>query len=188
MASYRGRWGDAARDGVLFTGTAAATGLVLPIYSDTAQLFVLWNPSDSGVNAYILNITMGYKDTTLAAAGIALGVLKNAGNSVATAAPFSAFTDQAPYRGGLASLTGGNKVRFAGAAATVTTGLAVLGPILWSQDAFAAAGVTNMAAKVFRNFDGELMLAPNTAIFLCGIIAQLGKWIPSITWAEDSAV
>ncbi len=183
--TYRGRWGDAAHDGRLFTGTAAATGLILPIYSNTAQLFGLWNPSNSGRNCYILNITMGYKSTTLAASGICLGLLLNVGSAVATAAPISAFTDQAPYQGGLSSTTGGNRVRFTGSAATVTTGLMVVGPILWSQDAFAATGAVNMASPTFRDFDGELMLAPNTACFLSGTIAQLGTWIPSITWAED---
>ncbi len=185
MATYRGTWGDAARDGRLFHATAAASGIVLPIYSNTAQVFGMWNPANSGRNAHIVHLSMGYVDTTLAAADIVWGLLTNVGNSVATAAPISAFTEVVPYRA-MSSSTGGNLVRVATGAATVTTALMVLGPVMWSQDAMTAAATVAMAARTYRVFRGELMLAPNTAIFLAGNIAQLGKWIPSITWVEDT--
>ena len=183
-ARYRGTGGDAARDGKLFHITAAAAGIILPIYSNTAQKFALWNPANSGVNAYIQNITLGYVNATLAASGIGIGLLLNAGNSVATAAPMSVFTEVSPTRA-LSSVSGGNRVRAAPGTITVTTGLMVLGPILWSQDALPATAAVNMAAQTFRDFNGELMLAPNTAMFLCGTIAQLGNWVPSVTWVED---
>jgi hypothetical protein len=178
----------ATREGRLFSGTAAATGLVLPIYSATAQLFGLWNPANSGVNAFLVSVRLGYVDTTGAAGGFVWGLLRDAGSNVATAAPISAFTDTTPERGLVGTAKGGNRVRFTGSAATVTTGLMVLGEQLGlNQLVLTAADATNPVFTVAREYRGETAITPGTALFLCGNISTLSKWVPTVKWVEEKA-
>lgn len=185
-AIYRGDWGDAAREGRLFTGNSAAAGIVLPIYSATAQLFGWWNQSHSGVNMILVDISLTYVDTTGAAGGYCLGLLRNAGSNMGTAAPISAFTDTTAERGTMGTATGGNRVKFTGSAATVTTALMVIGRQLGvSQTVLTAADATNIVAHTSRRFSGEVQLAPGNAMFLCGNIATLSKWAVTATWVED---
>ncbi len=173
----------------MFHGTAAASGLVLPIYSNTAQLFGLWNPSDSGVDAVLASVELGYVSTTAAAGGYVMGLLTGVGSSVATAAPISAFTAGAPLNGRMGSKTGGNSVRFSPSAVTVTTGLMVIGFELGlNQLVVTASDATTVPWRMGREFDGEYRLAPGNAWFVCGNIATLATWVPTISWAEERIV
>ena len=174
---------QAAKEGRLFIGSAAAAGTVLPIYSATAQKFGIWNPAGSGVNANVLGINMTYVDTTGAAGGYVLGINRNAGSALATGG-ISAFTADTEVDNALSGKLGGNKVRFAPAAATT------LAPALWrhlglSQNAFTAAGTDQMAFNLGIKFDGDCIVEPNTAVWLCGNIATLAKWASTIAWIEE---
>lgn len=181
-----GKFYDDAKAGRVFTGNSAAGGLVLPIYSATAQLFGFWNQSHSGVNLEILRVRGTYVDTTGASGGFVWGLLRNAGSNMGTAAPISAFTPTVPERGLVGSSTGGNKVLFTGSAATVTTGLMVLGRQLGvNQLVLTATDATNSVFNFKEDYDGDLVVAPGTAIFLCGNISTLSKWAVSVTWAEQ---
>ena len=173
---------QAAKEGRLFIGSAAAAGAVLPIFSATAQKFGIWNPAGSGVNANVLGINMTYVDTTGAAGGYVLAVNRNAGSALATGG-ISAFTAGTPDNA-LSGKTGGNKVRFAPAAATT------LAPAIWrhlglSQNAFTAASTDKMAETVGVKFDGDCIVEPNTAVWLAGNIATLAKWASTIAWIEE---
>ena len=68
-----------AKQGLIFTGNMAATGLVLPIFSNTAQVCGIWNPAGSGVNAVLMGVRGTYVDTTGATGGYCLGIMKDAG-------------------------------------------------------------------------------------------------------------
>ncbi len=186
MADYRGKWYDAAKAGKVFVGSAAAAGIVLPIYSATAQLFGLWNPPASGVNLIMVSLRMTYVDTTGAAGGYVWGLLRNVPAAAGTAAPISAFTEATPERGILGRQTGGNRVAFTGSAATVTTGLMVAArQIGQNQLVTTAADATTVPWTFREDYDGDLCLAPGNAMFLAGNIATLTKWVPSVTWIEE---
>lgn len=179
---------DAIESGKAFMGCAAASGLVLPIYSATAQLFGLWNPVGSGVIAYLLNLRMTLVDTTGAAGGFCWGLLPNAGSQLGTAAPISAFTEQLPYRLPLTGAQGGNRCRFSGSAITVTTALMV--PV-WqtglNQLVLTPATTGAPAFSMTETYNDDLCIGPGGALFLSGNIATLSKWVPSVSWYERPA-
>ncbi len=155
---YGGRWYHASKQGRVFTGNAGVAGSVLPIFSNTAQVFGIWNPAGSGVNAVLINLAATYVDTTGAAGGFCLAIMKNAGSALATGG-ISAFTETAPERG-LCGTTGGNKVRFTASAATV------IAPTLLRQLGIntlvlTAADATNPTFSFNKDFDGDLVVAPN---------------------------
>ncbi len=176
----------AAKAGQLYTGSSAASGLVLPIYSGTAQLFGLWNQANSGVNLSMVSLRMTYVSTTGAAGGYVWGLLRNAGSNVGTAAPISAFTDTTAEKGLMGTSVGGNRVRFTGSAATVTTALMVIGRNIGiNQLVLTAADATCVPWVMREDYDGTFNVAPGNAIFLCGNIATLTTWAASVTWLED---
>jgi hypothetical protein len=182
---YGGRWYHAAKQGRVFTGNDAAAGQVLPIYSATAQKFGIWNPPGSGVNGVLVGLRGTYIDTTGAAGGYCLGLLRNVPAVAGTASPISAFTETAPERGLLGNDTGGNKIKF-GLAITVTTALMVIGRQLGiNQTVLTATDATNLFSAFKEDFDGDLVLKPGNALFVCGNIATLCKLACSLTWAEE---
>ncbi len=184
--NFRGKWYGASRAGKLFVGSAAASGIVLPIYSATAQVFGFWNPPQSGVNLVMVSLRMTYVDTTGAAGGYVWGLLRNVSAAAGTAAPISAFTPTVPERGMMGGATGGNKVSFTGSACTVTTGLMVAArQIGLNQLVTTAADATTVPWTAREDYDGDLILAPGNGLFLAGNIATLTKWVPSATWIEE---
>lgn len=172
-----------AKHGMLFSGSSAATGLVLPIFSNTAQLFGVWNPAGSGVNVSLLSIAASYVDTTGAAGGFALAINKNIGSALATGG-ISAFTEATPDKGivGMGA-QGGSRVRFTASAATT------IAPVLWkqlgiNQLVLTATDATNGLLHFYREFDGDTNFGPGNAVWMCGNIATLSKWAVTWTWAE----
>lgn len=182
--SVGGKWYHAAKQGRVFTGNMAATGIVLPIFSATAQVFGLWNPAGSGVNGVLVGLRGTYVDTTGAAGGYCLAVNKNIGGSLATGG-ISAFTDGTPERGMIGSGVGGNRIRFTPSAAT-TIAPTVARQLGVNQLVITATDATNGFFAFKEDFDGDLVLPPNTAIWVAGNIATLAKLAVSITWAEEN--
>lgn len=177
-----GRWYHLAKQGLVFSGSMAATGVVPPIYSSTSQVFGIWNPTGSGVNGILIGVRASYVDTTGATGGYCLAVSKNAGSGLATG-NISAFTESVPERGLIGSGAGGNRIRFTASAATVVA------PTIYrqlgiNQTVLTAADTANGFFAFKEEFDGDVVLAPNTALWLCGNIATLAKLAASIVWAE----
>lgn len=172
-------WSPDVQAGRVFSATSAAAGVVLPIYSNTAQIVGLWNPGNSGVNCFIISVALTYVDTTGAATGFVLGINKSIGSSLATGG-ISAFTAAAPDRalGG----TGGNRVLCTTSAATT------IAPTLWRSlginQLVLTATDTATPPDRYRAFDGDCVVPPNNAIWLGGNIAQLSKWVATICWSE----
>lgn len=177
----------AAKQRKVFTAPAAAAGGVLPIFSNTAQLFGLWNPAGSGVVAIVREIAQTYVSTTGAAGGFVLGVVKNAGAGQGAAGQgITAWTDIPVFDGrtnGKESTQ--NKCR-ASSAATVVAPV-ILRHLGLNQLVITAADATNVQWKAVSQFEGDLQVEPNTAIFLAGNIATLIIMAPSFTWEEEAA-
>ncbi len=185
VQQHSGKWYQAAKQGKVFTGNADAAGLVLPIFSATAQVFGIWNPAGSQVNGILLGVSATYVSTTGAAGGFVLAVNKNIGGATATGS-LSAFTEGTPERGlvGQTNGSGGNRIRFTPSAAT-TVAPTILRHLGWNQLVLTAADTANTTFQFHRDFDGEIVIGPGTAIWLAGNIATLSRWAPSITWAEE---
>lgn len=177
------KWYHLAKQGMVFSGSAASAGIVLPIYSGTGQVFGIWNPAGSGVNVVLINVSMGYVDTTGAAGSYVWGINKNIGSALATGG-ISAFTAGTPDKGIVGSGSqGGSRVLFTPSGAT-TIAPVIWRHIGWNQTVVTAADNTNIISDVSRDYDGEACIGPGNAIWLSGNIATLSKWVPTVTWAE----
>ena len=184
---YGGKYYEAARRGRLFHGSSAAAGVVIPIYTNTAQVFGIWNPPNSGVLGVLAKLRMTYNLTTQIAGGFVLGILRDVGQVAATAGPISAFTKTTATceRGRTGNQQGGNKIQFTGSAATITDLITSLISLGINHLATTAADATVTPFTVGCDFDGEVCLEPGNALFLCSNKAQAGNWIPTLSWIED---
>lgn len=178
-------WYGLAKAGKVFTGSIAAAGVVLPIYSNNTQQVGLWNPSGTGVDLIIKTICLTYVQTTGAAGGYVIGQLTGLGPAVATGSNITAFTETAAVSdypaGGYSSVAKfgqGATLTVVGSAVTIKRHLGL------NQNAFTAAGTGQMPYESVLNFDGDLVVTPGNAIFLAGNIATLATLSGSITWAE----
>ena len=187
MSQMGGKYAQATREGRVFTGNMAAAGAVIPIYSNTAQKVGIWNPKGSGVDVELIKIGQTYIDTTQAAGGFVLGLVKNAPANLGTGGEgISAFTDgtlNTDIFNGLVGDERGPKARFTPSAAAVTAPI-VLRHLSYNQDAMPATGAVNMAKPSELVFDGDLWVPPGNAIFFAGNIATLVKLAVSMTWCE----
>ena len=182
-------WYGLAKAGRVFTGNIAAAGVVLPIYSNNTQQVGLWNPVGNTVDLVVKSINLTYVQTTGAAGGYVIGQLTNAPAAVGTGLSISAFTETAAvsdYPGGgyasVAKFGQGSTLTVVGSSVTIKRHLGL------NQNAFTAAGTGQMPYESVLSFDGDLVVTPGTAIFLCGNIATLATLSGSITWAEVSRV
>ncbi len=185
VQSLADKHAQAAKEGRLFIGSAAAAGTVLPIFSATAQKFGIWNPAGSGVIANVVALTMSYVSATGAAGGYVLAINRLAGAALATGG-ISAFTEDLEVDNALSGKLGGNKCKFTPSAATV------IAPVIWrhlglNQTAFTAAGTASAggASENGIKFDGDCLVEPNTAVWVAGNISTICVWACSIAWVED---
>lgn len=173
--SYRGN---------VFWGSAAATGIVTTIFSNTTYVgLLLWNPQGSGKNLVPIRAIQGriLAATTVAAWGHSY--LANAGAGLGTAV--SAFTAITATRGmaNNPGVTGqGSSVALLGGGATLGTAFA------WGRSNGFSEG-TNTTAVVdqvlVEDFGGNLIIPPGTVFApFAASAAQGGTWLPSIVWEE----
>lgn len=174
----------AARQGKLFTSNMAAAGAVLPIFSGTTQQFGLFNPLGSGVVCNIHEIAMTYVDTTGAAGGYVLALVKNAGGGIATGGNLTSATVLSVWD----ALSNGNS-----SGANKAYGITAFGctaPVIYrhlgqNQLVTTAADATTVPWTTRHTFNGDVGVKPGTVLALAGNIATLSKWACSITWSEE---
>mgnify|MGYP001605013233 CR=1 FL=1 len=177
---------ELALRGRVYRGNMAAAGAVLPIFSNTTQQFGLWNPAANDRIAEIFEIGLGsYVDTTGAAGGYVLGIVKGAPAVLATGAKITAFTETEPENS-MPAYGQKNKVLFGQGATLTVTAPVVYKHLHINQNAFTAAGTGQMPVKgpVIEFPDRTLWLPPGNAIFLAGNIATLAKFAPTVEWGE----
>ena len=188
MAKVKSR-AQLALEGKVFVGSAAAAGFAIPIYSNTAQQFGLWNPAGNGRWAEIFNIGLGsYVSTTGAAGGYVLGIVKGAPAQLATGAKITVFTETTPENA-IPSFGVVNTVKFGQGATLTVTAPTLFRHLSINQDVVPATSVVQYAIKgpVVEFPDRTLWLPPGNAIFLCGNIATLSLYAPTVEWGEHEA-
>lgn len=186
VSELHGKYYTQSYNGNAFWASAAATGLITTIFSNTTYVgLLLWNPQGSGKNLVPIRAVQGriLAATTVAAWGHSF--LLNAGAGVGTAAPLSAFTAITATRGPANNpgVTGqGASVALVGGGATFTTALA------WGRANGFSEGTNTTAVVdqvISEDFDGSLIIPPGTLMaVLAASAAQGGTWLPSILWEE----
>lgn len=166
--------------GNVFIGSTAATGIAIPAYNATAQLFGLWNPAGSGKNAVLVKINIGVATLgTPAVSALGLSYISGAGSAIgATGAPITAFATTAPVNG-LVGKGSQNSALFTLAATTIAPTF-FYDLALSQESAVAGTGVFWME----HDFDGAVIVPPNTYIGLGGSAAPGQTTQATLVWFE----
>lgn len=167
--------------GQMFIGSTTSAGVAIPAHNATAQVFGLWNPAGSNVNLVLAKLSVGVATLgTNAVSSLGLSYVANAGSAIgASGAPITAFTATAALNAKL--LTGpASKARFTLAATTIApTFFYALG---MAQNATTTQPVAEQAYS--HDFDGDVIIPPNTYIGLGGSAAPGSTYQVSLSWVE----
>lgn len=173
--------------GNVYYGSNAAAGAVFSIFSNTSFTgLLLWNPQGSGKKLSVIKASLGLAaqaSTALASFGYCW--INNAGASIATGAPLSAFGAITATRGnGQCGPTGqGSSVALVGTSATLTTAFA------WGRAADFSAGtgaITTQIAvtQLSELMHGTMIVYPGTILALTSDILSGVTGVGQFIWEE----
>jgi hypothetical protein len=181
-ALAQGSYYEACMRGDMYCAVNTAAGTAIPILTSATVTPTLWNPLNSGFYAEIVNLSMSTISGTPAVVGGILWVIqRNAGSLVDTAAPFSVFTNIAPFNCRL-DLPDDVSMRFA-VVTTYTAAPVFLMPAGLSQDAWTAAS-TYPTWTISIDYNGRLIVPPGTAVGLAATAATGCLYSIGITYIK----
>lgn len=180
ISALHGRWYELTRRGMVFIASTAIAGLALPIYSATAQLFMIWNPANSGYNLELICAAFGKVSTTGSDGHICWGYKTGMGSGLGT--PCSAYTAGTPVNA-LLGANGDTVTNFAPATATVTAPSYLRNSGI-TQTEVADAQISPPYQLVEDFEKNPLIIAPGSAIFACQSIAASTVWGVAVTYAR----
>jgi len=148
---------------------AAAVGIAIPIYSNTAQTMGIWNKSTSKYISIIDLAVSSYSTGPLAIGGIGFALV-NAGIGLGT--PISASV-AIPNCYNLKDFTAANSADFLWCSATVVAPTIFIPSGIFSPGVYAVTTATSPALlQCTRQYDGRLVVPPGVALFISGSVAQ----------------
>ena len=178
------------RGNCFFVSTVAA-GLAIPIFSTTAPTLCLWNPSGSGKNAVLIRASASNTlNVTTVQGAFLLMAQFNAGNTIATGAVFTAFTQAALGTNLFNCNLGGGNVSVMKSAATATNTLtggstsviANMGQI--NPTTIAGAVASGSQPALVYDFDGTVIVPPGVVVYFAASSATTALFEQSLLWEE----
>jgi hypothetical protein len=162
------RYKSAASGNSYIALNALVAGTALPIYSNTAQLMVLWNKSvakNLAIQSVQLNLVSG---TAMVVGGFGFTPIM-AGTGLGT--PISANVPVASiYK--MSTFEAASSADFSWCTATVAAPTIFIPTGFTCMDALTLASTTIGMYSFFREYDGSLIIPPGVAFAFCGNVAQ----------------
>lgn len=185
--SLHGRYYTQCAKGALWSATLA-TASAIPIFAtNVTPNFIIWNPAGNTTNVVLCRLNIGFSAGTGVAGAIGYAYLPNAGGgATGTAAPMSAFTAVAAgIKSGVIGKTYAGNIQF-GSAATISGTVPSAATLhRWSNLSQGAPITSTPAAySLFEDFDGTVIIPPNTAWFPVGTPAPAETFMISLVAYE----
>jgi len=183
VSGLHGDYYESSRRGQVFFASTVIAGVVVPVAAATlASTFTVWNPAGSGVNVELISIFLMADNATTVAGVHSLLVQRNLASSGGI--PTSVGTLCPSLPAGL----GGSSAITVEAVATLTNaqipGVATAPYIgVWPLGGYGAVTSTGMA-DLTHNFNGKLILAPDSLVALCQMRANTVASFCQVCWAE----
>jgi hypothetical protein len=182
VAQAHGKYLEQAIRNRIYTGVSAVGGIALITTATTGNHPTLWNPSDSGRYLSVVRLVLGYVSGNNAPTSLAWYTTLATGASAATAAPIATLTRVAPV--GVVGGSLDNKGVW-----SPTTNTFTAAPTYYRSSGLSLfTGVAATAAPPFllrADYDGDLVLAPGTAISLCSVAATTTAVFQiALSWEE----
>jgi hypothetical protein len=182
VAQAHGKYLDTNIRGRLYTGMSASGGIALIVPATTGGHPTLWNPSDSNRYLSVVRLALSYVSGNNAPTALEWAYTLNTGAAIATGAVIPTLTRVAPV-----GVLGGaldNKGVWSPTTNTFAAAPTFLRPT--GIALFTGVASTAVAPFVLRaDYDGDLVLAPGTAISLCSQAATTTALFQvAVTWEE----
>ena len=186
VTEMHGKYFEAALRGQVFTASTVIAGVVIPVAAATmSSKFGMYNPSGSTKVVELISFSIGIDSATTVVNGYGFAVQRQCAST--GGAPTSV-TAVASLPLGLS--TGASPVAVVHSQAT-TTNAAIPGvtaataiPIPFYPVLSQAAATAVTMGDYTHLFDGKLLLAPDTAVFLCTTASTSTASFCQICWAE----
>ncbi len=183
VSQLHGQYFEQNSRGRVYTGCVGVAGIALITTAVTGNHPTLWNPSDSGRTVNVICLTVQFVSGTMAPGGLSWYSTLNTGAAVATGAPILTFTQVAVATGILGGPSD-NKAKWAPAINTFTAAPAYFRPTGLAMQTAVTTG-TGLPWLLEKKYDGDLALAPGTALSLCSVQATTTALFQvSVTWEE----
>ena len=167
---------EAVRQKQVFLASTPAAGVTVPIFSNTTQQFLAWNPADSGVLAVLIEVKAGYVSGTMVAGHMCYGYQ----TSVVAAPPGT--TTAALVTNGIIGSTVGPAMKVY-SPANPAAALSYLGPMNNSQ-VVQAATATNSPWTASDMINGKLAIPPGGVFAVAANAAAFVVATISLSWIE----
>ena len=183
VSGLHGDYYEAASRGQVFTASTVIAGVVVPVAAATLNSkFTLWNPAASGVNVELISIFLMADNATTVAGVHSLMIQRNLTSNDGIPTTVTTLCPSLP-----AGLGGASQVTVA-AQATLTNaqipGVATAPYIgVWPLGGYGAVTSTGMA-DLTHNFNGKLILAPDSLVALVQMRAATVASFCQVCWAE----
>lgn len=168
-----GKYYEATRLGLVFTGTQAATGLAMLTATSTTLNFVFFNPPASGKRAIFIKTTLGYVSATMTAGSLVYAVNATSVTTVTGTAGVINNNLQFGPASAMQVLT----------TATIGATMTLLRPSRLSQ-VVQAATATNAPWIWDEDLDGSIVVPPGGALSIGGNISIGNVVVTAFTWIE----
>ena len=185
VTEIHGKFYEASVRGNVFTASTIIAGVVVPVAAATLNSkFTLWNPAGSGKNVELISMHLCTDGATTVVN--VHGLMIQRGLTLTSGIPTSVGTLCAVSPAGIGSVN--SSVVTVAAQATLTNvaipgvNAAVSIPF-WPIGSYGA--VTNSGANdLTHNFDGKLILGPDSLVAACTTVAATTASFVQICWAE----
>ena len=182
--NLRGKYAELSSRGQVFTASTVIAGVVIPVAAATLNSkFTLWNPASSGKNVELISCHISC-DTATTVVGVH-GLLIQRNLSSTAGIPTSVGTLAVVCPAGINAVSSAVTV----AAQATLTNVAIPGVNaavtipFWPMGAYGA--VTSASAyDLTHNFDGKLILGPDSLVAACTTVAPSTAAFIQICWAE----
>ena len=184
VQTLRGKYAELAFRGQVFTASTVIAGVVVPVAAATLNSkFTLWNPAGSGKNIELISCYIASNSATTVVGTHGLMIQRSLASSGGI--PTTVGTPCIPVPCGI-----GSQLSVVTVAAQATlTNAAIPGVAAAISIPFYALGnygaVTSASAyDLTHNFDGKLMLGPDSLVAACTTVAPSTAAFIQIVWAE----
>lgn len=179
-----GKYVEQSTRGRAFFGVGASAGIALIVPATTGGHPTLWNPYGSGVYVSIFKLELSYVSGNNAPTSIEWAITRNTGNTVGTGLPIATATLVTPDGCAIGGTAGAAAAKWSPTTNTFTAAPVYVRPTGLALNTAVAAS-TIVAPPLIVLYDGDLILAPGTAISLCTQAATTtALFQPCVAWEE----
>ena len=182
-SDLHGKYYEQCSRGNVYLGRSASTGIAIIVPATGGGHPTLWNPLGSGVNLSLICLRLSYVSGNHAPGAFEWAYTANAGAAAATGSPIATATLVAST----SMLIGSGNVGaglWSPTTNTFTAAPSFFAPIGVGLHTGVAATAIN-PSRIVEYYDGEMVLAPGTAISLCyQTTTTTALWQVGLVWEE----